>query len=202
MKKTLLLIALSSLFFVACADNSDDNSATPSSSNSSSEVANSSSDSSSAATSGLAGLAVSTDDAIKLYQETYGDSDITSIDLEMSLGTPVYKIEGRDDTKEYEVNINAENEEIVSQKEENLDNEDQGATERSNDALDLDGIISVDEAASIAEGAATGSAEEFSLDKDFGTTYWEVKVVNGSSESDIKINAKTSEILEQENDDD
>ncbi|WP_162000309.1 PepSY domain-containing protein [Companilactobacillus halodurans] len=56
---------------------------------------------------------VSLKSAISLYQKTYPDSDITSIELDKTVGKPVYEIEGVDDNKEYKLSINAKNKKIL-----------------------------------------------------------------------------------------
>lgn len=217
MKKVLLTtVLLSALALAGCSnpDNSEpaassstsstvstaqSSSSTSSSSSQTSDSSSSTGSTSAQSTAGLVGLAMTTEDAIQRYQEAYPDSDITSISLERKLGNPIYQIEGVDDTKEYELSLNAETNEVVQQKDENLDRDDQN--ERQEDALQLDGILSVDEVADIAHSNAQGAIEEFELTKDLGTTYWEVKLKEGRNETELKINAQTGDILEQKQDD-
>lgn len=145
---------------------------------------------------------VSVDDAIKAYQEAYPDSDITSLDLETSFGKYLYKVEGVDDNKEYEVQIDAETKEMSKEREENLDSEDQNGAKRKEDKLDLTDLLGVEKVSDIAvKHVGKGQATEWSLDKDLGITYWEVKVVDGQQETDVKINGKTGDILDAETDD-
>lgn len=145
---------------------------------------------------------VSTDEAIKAYQEAYPDSDITSLELESSLGKYLYKVEGVDDSKEYEVRVDADTKEVSKEREENLDMEDQEGVKRKEDKLELTDLLSVEKVSDIAvEHVGKGKATEWSLDKDMGITFWEVKVMDGQKETDVKINAKTGDILEAEADD-
>lgn len=148
---------------------------------------------------GIVQLKVSTEDAIQRYRETYPDTDITSISLEYKLGRPIYQIEGVDDTKEYELTINADTNDILQQKDENLDHDDQN--KRQEEALQLDGILNADKIAEIAHSNARGSVVEMELTKDLGTTYWEVKLEDGKLETELKIDAQTGNILEKEQDD-
>jgi Predicted membrane protein len=145
-------------------------------------------------------IKVSADDAIKVYQKKYPKTDITSLELEKSFRGPVYKVEGIDELREYQVTINAKNKKIIQNSEEELDEEDQNETTRKNESLDLDKLISVKKAASIAENAAKGDSTEFNLEKDLGTTYWEVKVKNGSQEKEVKIDAQSGKVLKVESD--
>lgn len=155
-----------------------------------------------ASSKGQISFKVTVEEAIKTYQETYPDSDITSIELETSFGKYSYKIEGVDDEREYEVQVNADTKEISKDSAENLDSEDKAGVKRNADKLDLENLLSVERAAEIAaKKAGGGKAEEWQLDKELGTTYWEVKVVNGHKETDVKLDAKSGEVLETEIDD-
>lgn len=148
---------------------------------------------------GIVQLKVSTEDAIQRYRETYPDTDITSISLEYKLGRPIYQIEGVDDTKEYELTINADTNDILQQQDENLNHDDQN--KRQEEALQLDGILNADKIAEIAHSNARGSVVEMELTKDLGTTYWEVKLEDGKLETELKIDAQTGNTLEKEQDD-
>ncbi|MDT2839963.1 PepSY domain-containing protein [Vagococcus carniphilus] len=145
---------------------------------------------------------VDVSDAIKIYQEKHPKTDITSVELESERSGLVYKIEGVDDETEYDLTINASSKEILRDKSEKLDKEDRAGVKRKQEKLDLKDIISIDEATTIAEKEnGFGTAQEWSLDKDLSTTYWEVKGVEGRKEAQIKIDAKSGEVLEFELDD-
>ena len=145
---------------------------------------------------------VSVNEAIKAYQKTYPESDITSIDLDTSFGKYLYSIEGVDDSKEYEVQVDAETMEVSKEREESLDREEQNGVKRKEDKLDLDSLLSVEEISAIAEKeVGKGKAIDWSLDQEMGTTYWEVKVAEGDKETEVTINAKSGEVLETEIDD-
>lgn len=141
-------------------------------------------------------------EVIDMYQKEYPDTDITSIELEKSLGKFVYKVEGVDDNNEYELKIKAETKEIAKSKQEKLDRDEQNRVKRNEDKLDLANVLSIDQATEIAEKeAGAGSATEWDLDRELNVTYWEVKVVDGRKETQVKLDAKTGEILEVEYDD-
>lgn len=145
---------------------------------------------------------VSVDDAVKAYQEAYPDSDITSVDLETSFGKYLYKIEGVDDSKEYEVTVDANTKAVSKEQEESLDMEDRDGVKRNEDKLDLENLLSVEKISDIAtKHVGKGKATDWSLDKDLGTTFWEVKVMDGHKETEVKIDAKSGEVLESETDD-
>lgn len=180
-----------------CGTDSDDSASSSSSTQKTSQTSNS--QTSSEATTNFK---VSVDDAIKAYQEAYPDSDITSVDLETSFGKYLYKIEGVDDNKEYEVRVDADTKEVSKEREENLDTEDKDGVKRKEDKLDLDNLLSVEKVSDIAvKHVGKGKATDWSLDKDMGKTYWEVKVMDGHKETEVKIDAKSGDVLESETDD-
>jgi len=145
---------------------------------------------------------VSVEDAIQIFKDNYSDTAITSLDLERSLGKYVYKIEGVDDNKEYELQIDSETKEVSKKSEESLDTDEQAGVKRKADKLDLNKLLSIDEVSKIAvKEAGNGEATEWSLDKDLDITYWEVKVKDGQKETEVKINAQSGKVLATDLDD-
>lgn len=68
--------------------------------------------------------------------------------------------------------------------------------------MDTSKLLSIEEAAKIAEKqAGGGTATDWDLSKELGTTYWEVKVKNGNKSTQVKLNSQTGEVLATENDD-
>lgn len=199
MKKIVILGLSVALLggLAGCGTDSDDSASSSSSTQKTSQTSNS--QTSSEVTTNFK---VSVDDAIKAYQEAYPDSDITSVDLETSFGKYLYKIEGVDDNKEYEVRVDADSKEVSKEREENLDTEDKDGVKRKEDKLDLDNLLSVEKVSDIAvKHVGKGKATDWSLDKDMGKTYWEVKVMDGHKETEVKIDAKSGDVLESETDD-
>ncbi|OJG44360.1 hypothetical protein RV04_GL000554 [Enterococcus hermanniensis] len=145
---------------------------------------------------------VSVDEAAKLFKDNYPETDITSLDLEKSLGKYVYKIEGVDDTKEYELQIDSESKKVSKKSEETLDSDEQNGVKRKEDKLDLNDLLTIDEVSKIAvKEVGSGEATEWSLDKDLAITYWEVKVKDGQKEAEVKINAQSGKVLATDLDD-
>ncbi|GCF94619.1 lipoprotein [Enterococcus florum] len=144
------------------------------------------------------GIAVSASDALKAYPDT----SVTSLELEPSLGTYYYEVKGMDDDTEYDVKINAETGDLKKEREEALDDDEKNGVERQEEELSIDGILSIEEAANAAvKAVGKGEAKEWSLEKEMSTTYWEVKVLDGRSETSVKLDAKTGDVLETELDD-
>jgi len=147
-------------------------------------------------------ISVPVEDAIQIYQDEFSDADILEIDLEASRGNYYYKVEGVDDDTEYEMRIDAKTEDAEKQEEEKLDPEEQNGKKREQDQLDLSDLLTIEKASEIArDEVGGGKAVEWNLDKEMKITYWEVKVEDGQTETEVTINAQTGEVLEVDEDD-
>ncbi|CAJ1181437.1 lipoprotein [Companilactobacillus crustorum] len=141
---------------------------------------------------------ITTNEAVEIYQKTFPNTDVVSIELEKSLGKPVYTIIGGDKTTEYQLDINAVSKKIKQKSEEPLDEDDMNDSQTKK--LDLDNVISLEKAARIAEKAAKdGQSTDFKLEKDDGIAIWEVRVKSDQSDKEIKINAQKGTIIKIEN---
>lgn len=145
---------------------------------------------------------ISVDEAVKLYQETYPNTDITDLTLELSFGKYYYHIDGIDDNDEYELTINADTKELSDEKKEKLDNDEKNGIKREEEKLDLDKVISIEKASDIAvKEVGFGEATEWSLDRELKTTYWDVTVKEGRvKEAEVKIDAQSGDVLSVEKD--
>lgn len=147
-------------------------------------------------------IQVSADRAIELFLNKYPDAAITSLELDSDWGSYFYKIEGVDDQNEYSVKINAMDEKLEAENPEQLDRDEQNGQKKSEDGLYVSNLISIEEAGKIAvEKVGAGTATDWDLDKELGTTYWDVKVKNGNQTTNVKINSQTGEVLSSEIDD-
>lgn len=112
------------------------------------------------------------------------------------------KLKRVDDQNEYSVKINAMDEKLEAENPEQLDRDEQNGQKKSEDGLDVSNLISIEEAGKIAvEKVGAGTATDWDLDKELGTTYWDVKVKNGNQTTNVKINSQTGEVLSSEIDD-
>lgn len=147
-------------------------------------------------------ISLSVEQAIAEFLKIYPETAITSIELEPLLGVYYYEIQGVDDHTEYSIKVNSSSGKVDKTGQEVLDIEDKNGRERSQEALSIDQLISVERAAQIAEEAAGGGKiEKWSLEKELSTTYWEVMVKNEAIEITVKIDAKNGTVLEVEQDD-
>ena len=134
--------------------------------------------------------------AIDKFNQKYQNKQVNEVELENDNGKYVYKIKGFDNTNEYKVEVNAKNGKILSNKSEKLDKNDKKYT------LDLNKVISRDEASQIAEKAAKkGSSVEWKLEQEKeNQAVWEVKIKDGRTVKEVKIDAGSKKVLSVEND--
>ncbi|MEY8441417.1 PepSY domain-containing protein [Lactobacillaceae bacterium 24-114] len=134
--------------------------------------------------------------AIDKFNQKYPDKQIYEVELESDHGKYVYKIKGFDKTNEYKVKVNAKDGKVISSESEKLDQNEKEY------ALDPGKAISRDEASQIAEKAAKkGSAIEWKLEQEKkNQAVWEIKVKDGRTVKEVKIDAGSKKVLNVEND--
>ncbi len=147
-------------------------------------------------------VAVSLEKVTTAFEKKYPEAKITSLQLDTDFGRYFYEIEGVDQQKEYQVEVNAETGEFTKEKVETLDVDEQNGVKMQEEALDLTNIISREQATTLAEKEAkVGQATDWKLEKELGITYWEVKVKEGQQKIEVKIDAHSGKILTTERDD-
>ena len=147
-------------------------------------------------------VAVSLEKVTTAFEKKYPEAKITSLQLDTDFGRYFYEIEGVDQQKEYQVEVNAETGEFTKEKVETLDADEQNGVKMQEEALDLTNIISREQATTFAEKEAkVGQATDWKLEKELGITYWEVKVKEGQQKIEVKIDAHSGKILTTERDD-
>ncbi|WP_410500784.1 PepSY domain-containing protein [Enterococcus faecalis] len=147
-------------------------------------------------------VAVSLEKVTTAFEKKYPEAKITSLQLDTDFGRYFYEIEGVDQQKEYQVEVNAETGEFTKGKVETLDADEQNGVKMQEEALDLTNIISREQATTLAEKEAkVGQATDWKLEKELGITYWEVKVKEGQQKIEVKIDAHSGKILTTERDD-
>ncbi len=147
-------------------------------------------------------VAVSLEKVTTAFEKKYPEAKITSLQLDTDFGRYFYEIEGVDQQKEYQVEVNAETGEFTKEKVETLDADEQNGVKMQEEALNLTNIISREQATTLAEKEAkVGQATDWKLEKELGITYWEVKVKEGQQKIEVKIDAHSGKILTTERDD-
>lgn len=205
MKFKILMTTLLAVLLVGCSSNNTSKSGNQDNSTSSQSTSQSShsQSSSSQATdkAALSQVKVSVATAIKQFNQTFANTDITGISVEKELGTYQWDIEGVDDNQEHSLKINAQTGKVLSKHSEALDADEANGSERQ-EALKLDQLVSLQRAVKIAQGSVKDQTPtEASVDKESGQTYWEVQFEHQGTETSVKLNAQTGKVLEVEHDD-
>lgn len=142
-------------------------------------------------------IKLSQTEAINKFDKKYSNKDLKEIDLKLDGSKYIYEITGFDKDKEYEMIINAINGKEVKSSSKKLD-----LDERLQKGLDLDKIISRNQASEIAEKEVKNStAKEWTLKMDKGKAIWDVTVESGTSKHEVEIDAISKKVIKSEKDD-
>lgn len=131
---------------------------------------------------------IALDEVAGAFYDNFGSTDIQieKISLEEDDGLIVYNIEGFDEAKEYDLELNAENGQIISQEVDNNDLDDDYGI-----ALDL--IVTPAQAMEAALVTNEGtSVKEWTLKAEKNGIFYEVELNN---DIDVKVNAETGEVI-------
>lgn len=142
-------------------------------------------------------IKLSQTEAINKFDKKYSDKKLKEIDLKLEDNKYLYEITGFDKDKEYEMAINATSGKEIKSSSEKLD-----LDERLQKGLDLDKVISRDQASEIAEKEVKNStAKEWTLKMDQDKAIWDVTVESGSSKHEVEIDAISKKVIKAEKDD-
>ena len=128
--------------------------------------------------------------AVEAFEAEYADAEINEID-----------VDGFDDTTDYEITYRSDNAEVTSRE---TESEDDNQDEQ---ALDLEAVITIDEATEIALSEAsleTATSWNLDHDDDNDVPEWQVSFdedENGGQEAEVTINANDGTVIETELDD-
>lgn len=141
-------------------------------------------------------------DAVGVFQEKFPETSITSISFDTSFGKWYYDIEGINETTEFELRIDPATGETSREEQQTLDKDEQNTAYRESEALDLEGVISIEEASQIAlDAVGSGEVTDLDLERELSVTYWKVTIEDGRKEFEVSIDARTKEVLTTERDD-
>lgn len=138
---------------------------------------------------------MSYEDAINAFKDKHSDAEISSVELEKSLGKYVYKVDGISNDNEYEMKFNAETKEQLSDETDRLDREDAGGVEKENEKLSLDGIKSPKEAMDKAVSEQAGDVTSWKIERELDTTLKFVILPVISANGDL-IQSSLKKVLE------
>ncbi|KYG32218.1 PepSY domain-containing protein [Alkalihalobacillus trypoxylicola] len=135
--------------------------------------------------------------AVEIFKEHFQADDITEIELDNDFSVLYYNIQGTDQVKEYELEIDANTEEILKEEQETLDQED--LNELASEILDLENILNPEELLQIVADDTDGQIEGWQLYKENNVEIFEVEVKETSGEDiDYILDATNGEMLRKE----
>ena len=144
---------------------------------------------------------VSLDKVISAYKEQQPNTDITSIELDKKLGKDLFKVTGRDIETEYEVSIDAVSGIVEKQEKETVDREEQTKADVEQKKVELNGLLSIEDIMSKAKKETNlTEIDEMELTKELDKTYWKVSLKEGTTETEISLDAKSGDVLQIEAD--
>lgn len=133
---------------------------------------------------------ISLDDAIKKFKDTFTENgiEVEAVEFGEDDGKYGYKIQGFKGNKEYELSLDADSGEVLSQE------SDTDEDSQNDMAIDFSKIIKPEDAIKKAKENNKGYVESWDLDYDNGKLVYEVDVQDGD---DVQLDASTGDIIKK-----
>ncbi|WP_051599224.1 PepSY domain-containing protein [Metaclostridioides mangenotii] len=144
-------------------------------------------------------LELSYTEAIEKFREKHKNTDIVELELDKNHNYYLYDIEAVDDENKYEFSIDAQTSKIIKDETEMLDEHEKNGVAREQ-KINFDEAIIPSKAMDIATKKQSGVVKEWSLKNKNGITYYEIKIIENKTEHKVKVDAKSSEVLEVKKD--
>lgn len=137
---------------------------------------------------------VSPEEAVKEAQNE-AKGELKDLSFEKEAGDWSYKVELVDGSNENKVLINADDKSVANVENETEDDDDNDQTFKLSDVAKFEDVLKV------AQDKAKGDLKEWSLSEDDGKLVYSIDLKEGNKDTtEFKIDAKSKEILEQEQD--
>ncbi|QJF24359.1 PepSY domain-containing protein [Mammaliicoccus vitulinus] len=137
---------------------------------------------------------VSPEEAVKEAQNEE-KGELKDLSFEKEAGDWSYKVELVDGSNENKVLINADDKSVANVENETEDDDDNNQTFKLSDVAKFEDVLKV------AQDKAKGDLKEWSLSEDDGKLVYSIDLKEGNKDTtEFKIDAKSKEILEQEQD--
>lgn len=137
---------------------------------------------------------VSPEEAVKEAQNEE-KGELKDLSFEKEAGDWSYKVELVDGSNENKVLINADDKSVANVENETEDDDDNDQTFKLSDVAKFEDVLKV------AQDKAKGDLKEWSLSEDDGKLVYSIDLKEGNKDTtEFKIDAKSKEILEQEQD--
>lgn len=145
----------------------------------------------------ISDVEVKTMEAYDTFVGKYPDAKITKFELDEDLGTYLYKIEGFDSEKEYEVKIDAKTGEFLKDniEEDLVEGEDRDEVITKANIEKIDALVEK----SVADAEEGAKLDKWELEVEDMATILEVEVKQGTLDNvEFKYNVETGELVEQD----
>lgn len=140
--------------------------------------------------------AVDVETAVATFEETFEGASVSSISLSYEGGILAYDLDGFDEANEYDLIIDADNGQVLSQSQEA---EDDGDLDEQ--AIDFSSLVTAQVAMEAAIGSAGGgSVEEWTLHVEDGLVIYEIELLDESNQAvdEVAVDAQSGEIIAQD----
>lgn len=133
------------------------------------------------------------EDAIKTAKSSF-DGDVKQVEYKKENGQWVYDIDLRNNNEEAEVKVSDKDNKVLNTKKEQEMDNDNDKTINYGDAIDFK------EAVKKAQDQQKGDLKKWSLDNDDGQFVYNIELMTDNGEQELVLDAKSGEVLQQEND--
>jgi len=138
-------------------------------------------------------FAVSWEDAVDTAMENF-DGDLAEIELDWNRDRYAYKIELVSQTEEYEVRIDADTGEQFGEQTEKIESDD--VAEKTSETIDLDKIVSWDDALATALDAQNGTVNEWKLEGTEHGPQWQFDIDDDAGEDyEVTVDAVSGDLI-------
>ena len=144
---------------------------------------------------------VSWQDALQKAQDKF-DGDVSKIELEQSdTGDYEYKVELLSDQQKYAAQVDANSGDVIDEKTDDFD-QDKVGTEREQKSIDMDSVVSLEDAMKTATGAQDGRVNKWKLEgKESGPQYeFDIDKTDNPQDGDreVQVDAKSGDVIQQD----
>lgn len=132
-------------------------------------------------------------DAVETAQSNF-DGELTEVELNWYKERYAYTIEMVSDTKEYTTHIEASTGDMLDDRGEGFDSDDKA--EKQSEVLDLDNIVSWDDALATALDAQNGTVNEWKLEGTESGPHWQFDIDAESGEDyEVTVDAVSGDLI-------
>jgi uncharacterized membrane protein YkoI len=134
---------------------------------------------------------------------TIVDGTVTEVELERKLTGAIYEVEIKKDGFEYDLDLDAVTGKVLKKDKSTDDDDDQENLDDRSTKIDSSKVaITIEAAMEVALKVAAGTVTDVKLKTEDAQTFYDIEIVDGSKEVEVKIDAITGAILSIEQDDD